>query len=234
MSISENRGRLTRSTLLLDVAIVGLSLAGLAALAFSRLAADSPPPLRVSGALLATSPSTRSAQSPRLKLPLGALRPAAWPRVPRGAPATLTISAIDVHTGLVRLGLNPDGTLEVPADFSVAGWYELGPRPGEQGAAVIVGHVDSREGPAVFYRLGAVTPGAFVSITWANGSEVSFRVYAVREYAKAAFPTSLVYGETPAPELRLVTCGGRFDRQTGHYVDNVVVFARYVGDGRHG
>jgi sortase (surface protein transpeptidase) len=207
--------------------MVGLSLVGVAALAFSRLGADRPPPVRVSGTLFAaTSPSPRFPPAPRLELPSRALQAAPGARAPRGAPAMLTIPAIDVRTRLVRLGLNPDGSLEVPADFSVAGWYELGPRPGEQGAAVVVGHVDSKQGPAVFYRLGGLAPGALVSVGWANGSEVSFHVYAVREYAKAAFPASLVYGKTPAPELRLVTCGGPFDRQTGHYVDNLVVFAR--------
>lgn len=138
----------------------------------------------------------------------------------------MIIPAIGLHTRLIGLGLNHDGTLEVPTDYALAGWYELGPRPGERGAAVIVGHVDSTEGPAVFYRLGELEPGSKVRVEWADGSSVGFRVYAVREYAKAAFPTTLVYGRTPAAELRLITCGGPFDGSTGHYLDNVVVFAR--------
>lgn len=99
------------------------------------------------------------------------------------------------------------------------------------GLGVIVGHVDSKQGPAVFYRLGELAPSSLVHIALADRTEVLFRVYAVREYPKAAFPTSLVYGATPAPELRLVTCGGPFDEKTGHYLDNVVVFASYAGPG---
>jgi hypothetical protein len=117
----------------------------------------------------------------------------------------------------------------VPADASVPGWYALGPWPGEPGAAVVVGHVDSAYGPAVFYRLGEVAPGSLVRIASADASAVEFRVYAVREYPKSAFPTTLVYGPTAVPELRLVTCGGQFDSASGHYLDNVVVFARSVG-----
>jgi sortase (surface protein transpeptidase) len=146
-------------------------------------------------------------------------------------PLQLSIPAIGVDTPLVGLGLNPDGTLQVPTDFSVAGWYSLGPSPGEPGAAIIAGHVDSKLGPAVFYRLGQLAPGSVVRIALADRTEALFRVYAVREYAKAAFPASVVYGTTPGAELRLVTCGGAFDRRTGHYVDNVVVFARYARAG---
>jgi hypothetical protein len=229
MAISKHRGRRIRSLLPLDVAVVGLVLAGLAALAFGGLGSDSGPHVRVSGTLSeAISTTPRSVQAPRRISPAGARRSVAGAGVPRGAPASLTIPAIDVHTRLVRLGLNPDGTLKVPTDFAIAGWYELGPKPGERWPAVLVGHVDSKQGPAVFYRLGELAPRSLVRVGWANRAELRFRVYAVREYAKAAFPTSLVYGKTPTPELRLVTCGGPFDRQSGHYLDNVVVFARRV------
>jgi hypothetical protein len=122
--------------------------------------------------------------------------------------------------------VNADGTLKVPNDFGVAGWYRLGTKPGSRGPAVIVGHVDSESGPAVFYRLGTLTRGALVRVAWRSGASLLFRVYAVREYAKASFPSLLVYGETRGPELRLITCGGSFDAETGHYLDNVVVFAR--------
>ncbi|HEX5469352.1 MAG TPA: class F sortase [Gaiellaceae bacterium] len=202
--------RRARLVLLLDAAIAALVLAGLAVLAFARLGgAASTPPVRQSGVL-------RPAR----------VSPPAERRVPHGAPATLVAPAIGVRTRLTGLGLNQDGTLEVPTDYAVAGWYELGPKPGQRGAAVIVGHVDSKEGPAVFYRLGELEPGSKVRVAWADGSDVRFRVYAVREYAKTAFPTALVYGRTSAPELRLITCGGPFDASTGHYLDNVVVFAR--------
>ena len=147
---------------------------------------------------------------------------------PVKAPSRLTIPSIGVRTNVIRLGLNPDRTLDVPADYSVAGWYALGSKPGETGAAVIVGHVDSTDGPGVFYRLGEVAPGELLGVASPNRAALRFRVYAVREYPKAAFPTALVYGQTPKPELRLITCGGPFDAATGHYLDNVVVFARQV------
>jgi sortase (surface protein transpeptidase) len=148
-----------------------------------------------------------------------------------GRPARVSIPAVGVAARLVRLGLNSDGTLEVPSDYAVAGWYRLGPKPGQIGAAIIVGHVDSTAGPAVFYRLGEVVPGDVVRVASPNRPPLRFRVYAVREYPKAAFPTRQVYGQTTTPELRLITCGGLFDPATGHYRDNVVVFARLVAPG---
>jgi sortase (surface protein transpeptidase) len=96
---------------------------------------------------------------------------------------------------------------------------------------VIVGHVDSESGPGVFYRLGTLERGDLVRVSWKSGDSVTFRVYAVREYAKASFPSLLVYGATKAPELRLITCGGPFDSASMHYLDNVVVFARMAPGG---
>jgi hypothetical protein len=219
-----HRKRRTRPLLLLDVMAGALALAGLAGLASNRLVASGAPPVRVVGALSGPTTSTLRSIPATLAPQRAALR-----GVPRSVPLRLSIPSIGVATRLVRLGLNSDGTLQVPTDFSVAGWYALGPSPGEQGAAVIAGHVDSKRGPAVFYRLGELAPGSLVRIALTDEAEVVFRVYAVREYAKTAFPSSLVYAATPAPELRLVTCGGPFDARTGHYLDNVVVFARYVG-----
>jgi hypothetical protein len=209
---SEPRRTRARSVLAVDALSVVLLLAGLAAFGLSRLDSGSSPPVHISGTLSQAR----------------ADRAVSRPKISRGAPAAVRIPAIGVSAELVRLGLNPDGTLEVPTDFSVAGWYRLGPRPGERGAAVVVGHVDSKDGPAVFYRLGQVLPGSLVRIAWPNGHAVRFRIYAVREYEKTAFPTSLVYGPTSRRELRLVTCGGPFDSEKGHYLDNVVVFARAV------
>lgn len=209
MGLRAYLGRRVRLALV-DAAIVALTLAGLAFLASARLDARGTPPIRVRGDLGPGHVSARAART----------------SVPRGAPATLVVPAIGVRARLVRLGLNPDGTLEVPTDYSVAGWYALGPRPGQTGAAVIAAHVDSHTGPAVFYRLGELHLGSLVRVGWADGHDVRFTVYAVREFAKTAFPTELVYGRTRAPELRLLTCGGAFDSATGHYLDNVVVFAR--------
>jgi len=211
-----HRGRRSKRVLAFDLLVVGLVVAGIMGLAFGR--AGGPPPAEASGSLSGrgSQPSAPAHTRGRHELPRS--RP----------PSRLSIPAIGVSAGVVRLGLNPDGTLEVPSSFSVAGWYGLGPKPGDTGAAVIVGHVDSTAGPAVFYRLGEVAPGDLVLVASPNRPALRFRVYAVREFQKAAFPSSLVYGQTARPELRLITCGGPFDEATGHYLDNVVVFARAV------
>jgi sortase (surface protein transpeptidase) len=204
--------------LVLDLLAAGLVVAGITGLAFGR--PNGPPPARASGSLSAwQSPSTSRA-----------LRTHDGPR-PLAPPARVSIPAVDVAAAVVPLGLNADGTLEVPSDYAVAGWYRLGPKPGERGAAIIVGHVDSKAGPAVFYRLGEVVPGDLVRVASSSRPALRFRVYAVREYSKAKFPTARVYGPTTTPELRLITCGGPFDETTGHYLDNVVVFARLVAPG---
>lgn len=145
-------------------------------------------------------------------------------------PTVLDIPSIGVHTGhLVGLRLSADGTLQAPARFTDVGWYTGGPTPGELGPAVLGAHVDSHSGPAVFFRLGELRPGARVVVTRADGSVVTFVVDRVAEYAKSAFPTALVYGNSSnRAEIRLITCGGAFDRSTGHYVDNIVVFGHLI------
>jgi hypothetical protein len=144
------------------------------------------------------------------------------------APVTLDIPAIGVHTPLLTLGLNPDGTVEVPPlESPQPGWYDGSPTPGELGPAVILGHIDSaRSGPAVFYDLAALLPGDPIGVTRADGSTVGFRVDSVAQYPKRAFPTDAVYGDLDHPGLRLITCGGAFDRSARSYEDNVVVYAR--------
>jgi sortase (surface protein transpeptidase) len=208
--------RRSRSVLALDLVVLGLVVGGIIGLAFGQQ--GDLPPVRVSGAL----PEQRSPTPLAVRA-----RTHNEPR-PVKPPSRLAIPSIGVRTHVIRLGLNPDRTLDVPTDYSVAGWYALGPKPGEKGAAVIVGHVDSKEGPGVFYRLGQVAPGSLVMVASPNRTALRFRVDAVREYPKTAFPTALVYGQTTKPELRLITCGGPFDTATGHYLDNVVVFARQI------
>ncbi|WP_460966845.1 class F sortase [Pedococcus soli] len=143
------------------------------------------------------------------------------------APVSLKIPSIGVDTkGIVDLGLDKSGKLQAPTDFGRAGWYANGPTPGEFGPAVIGAHVDSKSGPAVFYRLGSLKKGATVSVARKDGSTARFVVDRVARYSKADFPTMTVYGDTKGrAELRLITCGGAFDQSTGHYVDNIVAFA---------
>jgi hypothetical protein len=141
-------------------------------------------------------------------------------------PARVGIPAIGVDAALAPIGLDGSGALVPPADFDQAGWFAAGPAPGQPGPAVLAGHVDDRTGPAVFYRLEELAAGDQVLITGADGQPVRFTVTRVAAYPKNAFPTAEVYGPTTRPELRLITCGGPFDRSRRSYTDNVVVFAR--------
>jgi sortase (surface protein transpeptidase) len=143
-------------------------------------------------------------------------------------PVRLEIPRIGVSTGLQRLGRDGHGAVEVPkgpGKWEQAGWYAAGTRPGDPGSAVILGHVDSKRGPAVFFRLRELRPGDDVTVTRADGSAVHFSVDRTEQYPKRRFPTDDVYYPTLTPQLRLVTCGGAFDRAWGHYRSNVIVFA---------
>jgi sortase (surface protein transpeptidase) len=143
-------------------------------------------------------------------------------------PVALTIPAIAVRTPLERLSRTPQGTLQVPASTTVAGWYAGSPRPGEIGSSIIAGHIDSTQGPAVFFRLRLLRPGDLVYVRRSDGTLAVFRVYAEHMYSKDHFPTERVYGPTPDAELHLVTCGGVFDQATGSYLSNVVVYATQI------
>jgi hypothetical protein len=143
------------------------------------------------------------------------------------APVRVDIPGIGVSSSLIRLGREPDGTVETPAlrRAAVAGWYELGPRPGDPGSAVILGHVDSDGGPAVFFRLRELRRGDEIRVRRADGSVLRFVVERTEQFPKERFPTDDVYYPTLTPGLRLVTCGGLFDHRTGHYRSNIIVFA---------
>lgn len=162
----------------------------------------------------------------------GAPPPPSVAPVAAAAPVSIGIPAIGVQSGLITLGLNPDGSLAVPQpgpDYDKAAWFDGSPRPGDVGPAVIEGHVDSAaNGPSVFYSLGELVAGDRIEVTRADGSVVTFAVDEVRTVPKDDFPTLDVYGNTAGPELRLITCGGPFDSSAGSYVDNVVVFASAV------
>jgi len=140
------------------------------------------------------------------------------------APVSLRIPVIGVATTLGQLGLNPDRTVQVPTDFTQAGWFGLGPVPGQLGSAVILGHVDSYQGPAVFFRLGSLHTGDQVEVALTNKTVAHFRVITVTTYPKEQFPAQLVY-DAPhgGSTLNLVTCGGEFDTRTRSYLSNVVV-----------
>ncbi len=140
-------------------------------------------------------------------------------------PVALTIPALETDTRLIGLRKNTDGSLQVPEDPMRAGWYSQGPAPGDDGPAVIVGHVDSFRGPGIFARLDELVTGDQVSVRRADGSIVAFVVQSVQTYAKRDFPTEAVYIGDSTTSLRLITCGGEFDKSARSYRDNVVVFA---------
>jgi hypothetical protein len=173
-------------------------------------------------ALLAPSPAPDRAPAARQSTAVAAVAAAA---VSPASPTSVHVPTAGIGSDLVPLGLDSSGALVPPTDYARAGWYAAGTRPGAVGPAVIAGHVDSRDGPAVFFRLGDVTVGDPVVVGRADGSTVRFTVTRVARYAKSQFPTALVYGPTPDAELRLITCGGAFDRSAGSYLDDVVVFA---------
>lgn len=141
-------------------------------------------------------------------------------------PTKIAMPSIDTAVPLVRLGLNPDGTMEVPKDFQTAGWYLGAAKPGAPGRAVIAGHVDSYTGPAAFHRLGDLKRGDEIRISRSDGSTAVFEVVRLEQHPKDEFPTQRVYGPDREPLLRLVTCGGTFDEGDRSYLDNVIVFAR--------
>ena len=198
---------------------VGVALAllvtGCSAPATPELPAPWSDPLAVSSAPLAVSPAPLAVSSTEV--------------LAESEPTRIRIPGIDVDSDLIDLGLQADGTMEVPADGSVAGWYTGAPTPGELGPAVIAAHVDWKGEPGVFVELGDLTPGEDVRIERADGVTAVFRVSRVERYAKDRFPTDVVYGDIDHAGLRLITCGGDFDRGALSYVDNVVVYAGLVG-----
>ncbi|MGW0391712.1 class F sortase [Streptomyces sp. NPDC003042] len=155
----------------------------------------------------------------------GSIRP-----LPGSPPTRIRIPAIRVDAPLAGLGLERDGSLEVPPPSrrDLAGWYREGTPPGAAGTAVVAGHVDHASGPAVFYHLGALRRGAVIEVARADGRTAVFTVHAVEVYRAEAFPDARVYGPSPRAELRVITCGGGFSPRTG-YAGNVVVFAHLTG-----
>ncbi|MFF9024400.1 class F sortase [Streptomyces eurythermus] len=154
----------------------------------------------------------------------------AAPALAPSPPLRVRIPAIRVDAPLTGLALTPSGSLDAPPaeEQNLAGWYEAGTTPGETGTAIVAGHVDNADGPAVFYRLGALKRGDRVEVDRRDGTVALFTVDAVEVYSARAFPDDKVYGAAPRPELRVITCGGGYSETTG-YQGNVVVFAHLTG-----
>ncbi|MFC8509208.1 class F sortase [Streptomyces sp. NPDC057131] len=193
------------------------------------------------GPALAAGPAAHDVTGPAAgdpkpkSVPHAAARATAKPQPPpaplgRSRPVTLAVPAITIEAPVIRLGLDGSGVLATPPvdNPRVVGWYADGPTPGERGTAVVVGHRDTRTGPAIFLNLNSLAPGNTVRVARADGRVAVFTVDRIRTYAKSAFPDKEVYGSTGRPELRLLTCGGTFDRKAG-YESNIVVFAHLTG-----
>jgi len=150
----------------------------------------------------------------------------------RSVPVAVVIPAIGVRARIIPLGLDPHGAVAVPPLDTpfLTSWYDGGSAPGQAGPAVLLGHVDSAAvGPAVFYRLGDLRPGDLVYVTRSDRRTAVFSIDSVAMYSQSGFPTGKVYGFTPRPTLRLITCGGTFDERSHLYVDRIIAFAVYEG-----
>ncbi|WP_158299816.1 class F sortase [Glycomyces paridis] len=164
--------------------------------------------------------------------PFAVADPAGGDWLDRSEPTRVDIDAVDVHAPLSALGLDYEGNFEVPPMWRPheAGWFEAGPTPGEFGPTVLLGHVDTdRSGPAVFYAIRDLEEGDAIEVTREDGLIVTYEVTGVESYPKRRLPYEEVFGVEPGPALRLITCGGEFDREEGDYAENVVVFADYEG-----
>jgi sortase (surface protein transpeptidase) len=150
------------------------------------------------------------------------------PAAARSVPIAVRIPAIGLAVWLTQLGLNANGTVEVPTSVKAPGWFSPGPSPGQVGSAVILGHVDSSQGPGVFFQLRTLQPGDPITVNLADGVVATFKVTSVVMYQKSQFPDQQVYGSNGSSELQLVTCGGTFDPETGHYLSNIVVYSSFV------
>lgn len=217
---SRRRRRLVAATLAVVLGLGGASIVGYA-LEHQEVA---PQP---SAAAVGSQGAQPAALAPAL--PGATLR---TPVMPASAPTSVQIPAIKVSSPVNSVGLNPDNTMEVPRPgplYDQAAWYRYSPTPGEIGPSVIIGHIDSaKQGPSVFFKLGALKPGQRIAVGRADGTTAAFEVDSVASFPKRSFPTQTVYGNTDFAALRLITCGGSFDRSTGNYRDNIVVFAHLL------
>lgn len=206
------------------VAAVVCGAGGLALVGTALSSQQAPPAAHHAGAVGSPVPSSQP-EGPAAGRSSGARGPI----LPTSKPVTLDIPSIDVHSDVQHLGQTADGSIETPRPgphYDEAAWYRYSPTPGSIGPAILLGHVDSAaDGPSVFFRLGELEAGDVVSVGRADGSVAVFVVDDVRRYAKDDFPTDVVYGDVGHAGLRILTCGGAFDSSTGHYLDNVVVFA---------
>lgn len=230
MSQDEQPGRNLRRRSVGGLAVL-LVLAGIVVLVVGirgQRHAPQPSPAAASTSAPATVAASTGTAAPGSAAPQG-------PVLPKSTPTHLTIPAIGVSSSLLELGLNEDRTVQVPplSKDSKAGWYTGSPTPGQLGPSLLLGHVDSAEyGPGVFFKLGALHKGDTVDVTRADSTVAVFRIDRVAAFPKNHFPTLEVYGDTANAQLRLITCGGKFDFSARSYESNIVVFASLVSSHR--
>ncbi|MFH8385748.1 class F sortase [Kitasatospora sp. NPDC018058] len=215
-----------------DPSVLGRTVFGTAGLlclvlgASLALSSRDTPVVRIEASAHDTAPAPTTPTAPAASATSGGA-PVTASRPPASSPPTrLLIPSVGVDAPVTGLGLNTDGTVQVPSADRAdeVGWYRNGPTPGETGPAVLIGHLDTKHGPAVFQRLPELRPGELIHIRRADGGTVDFKVRTLLQAAKDHFPTETVYGDTPAPALRLITCGGRIGSD-GHWTDNIIVLA---------
>ena len=232
----KGKGRVFALTGIITAALIGSVLVGLG------VRGEAPPPSPpVTEAVAATGPTQPSKPSsqkaPPTEVPSVRNKPAPGTAretpadllLKRSQPTKLTIPSIDVDTDLMNVGLQADGTIGVPPldPDAPAGWFDRGPAPGEKGPAVILGHVtaQNKEGPAVFFKLGALRKNDQIFVTRADGKEAIFTITRIVQTQKQDFSGIDTYGNTDDAQLRLITCGGTFNESTGRHADNIVVHA---------
>ncbi|MFC1429171.1 class F sortase [Streptacidiphilus sp. N1-3] len=183
------------------------------------------------GAPAASASSAAAAKAAAVAAASTAGRPATHAALVRSTPITVALPSIGLTAPLIGLGMDSRGQAELPpfSQPKTAGWVRDSAAPGAVGTAVLVGHVDTRTGPAVFWNLSAVKPGASVEVTRVDGSTALFTVDAVRAFDKSTFPADQLYAPAKDAQLRIVTCGGTFDRKRAEYTGNVVLFAHLSG-----
>ena len=231
MNRDERSGRTTRRRPCAAVLAGLLVLAGVVVLIVGIHAQRHAPQPSAAEGVASTSAPTPTSPKGSAATAEASKSSAAGPLLAASTPTQLEIPAIGVSSSLLQLGLNPDHTVQVPpfAKDSKAGWYTGSPTPGELGPSLILGHVDSAEyGPGVFFKLGALHQGDTVDVTRADSTVAVFRVDRVASFPKDNFPTLEVYGNTDNAQLRLITCGGKFDFSARSYESNIVVFASLV------
>jgi sortase (surface protein transpeptidase) len=207
----KNKKTTKKQDTLITLALLLVGLAGTVGFGLRAFAAPAP-------SLLAPQPVTVASKVPAPAAPEN-------PSLPRSVPTKIRIPDIQLDAELATVGLLSNGTLDVPTDYTKAGWYEGSPTPGEIGPSIIDGHLDHIGGVAVFWRLRELVPGQVIAIDREDGTTAHFVVDEVKQFPQDNFPTAEVYGNTSNSSLRLITCGGTFNRLTQHYDRNTIIFA---------